>query len=413
MAHLEGANLRFAHLEGADLGLAHLEGANLERADLEGAQLPFARLKGAKMKGVLLGRANLWSAQLHGAALQGANLEGADLRQAVLGEGDDHKGTELESADLRCALFSSARVVPSANVVRVKWGSDRVVYRGSGERVKGWWRRKVSCVWPWKYWHWTEYHLQDERCARNDSEQKDSEWRRTKYRLKLKEDAKPPTFEACAHVYHELRIACQRTSQPERESAFFIREMECKRAHMVEEMVKKQSPLLWWRPGWVLVVLLLLPVATFFGLPYCGWPLAHAWWVPALLAIICVWGWWPMGQRVLMAALYYLCGYGEKPQWVAGWALGVVVVLGWVQGLLGVREGNEYTVGPGLEWPTWAGGGRLLTALYFSVVTFVTLGYGDVRSAPVWGRLVAGGEAVVGFVLLSLFMICLVRKFSR
>jgi voltage-gated potassium channel Kch len=70
-------------------------------------------------------------------------------------------------------------------------------------------------------------------------------------------------------------------------------------------------------------------------------------------------------------------------------------------------------IGPGMAAPSWAGVGRWFTAAYFSVTTFVTLGYGDVRSAPCLGRLAAGTEALAGFVLLSLFLVCVVRKFSR
>jgi len=39
-------------------------------------------------------------------------------------------------------------------------------------------------------------------------------------------------------------------------------------------------------------------------------------------------------------------------------------------------------------------------ALYFSVVTITTVGYGDMRPLPGWGRFLAGSEAVMGIILL-------------
>lgn len=70
-------------------------------------------------------------------------------------------------------------------------------------------------------------------------------------------------------------------------------------------------------------------------------------------------------------------------------------------------------VGPGWEWPSWPALCRWFTALYFSIVTFTTLGYGDLGGAPVWGRAAATLEVLVGSVLMSLFLVCIVRKFSR
>jgi Ion channel len=48
------------------------------------------------------------------------------------------------------------------------------------------------------------------------------------------------------------------------------------------------------------------------------------------------------------------------------------------------------------------------TCLYFSLVTWTTLGYGDFRPVPN-GRLVAASEAVIGYVM----MIILIGFFSR
>ena len=52
------------------------------------------------------------------------------------------------------------------------------------------------------------------------------------------------------------------------------------------------------------------------------------------------------------------------------------------------------------------------TSLYFSVVTFTTLGYGDI--GPVgWARPFAALEAFGGVVMNTLFMLTFVKKMSR
>jgi len=128
----------------------------------------------------------------------------------------------------------------------------------------------------------------------------------------------------------------------------------------------------------------------------------------------------------------YVAGYGERPSWVLGWALGFVIVFAVLHSLAGVVVSPSGAVpapsaGQGAVVPPVAGAQaspagqpeRLAglrhfgTCLYFSFVTFTTLGYGDVRPCEGVGRVLASAEAVFGFVLMSLFLVCFVRKFSR
>lgn len=55
----------------------------------------------------------------------------------------------------------------------------------------------------------------------------------------------------------------------------------------------------------------------------------------------------------------------------------------------------------------------LLSKLYFSIVTFTTLGYGDiVPNGPIW-QFVAGFESIIGGFLMASFVIVFGRKFMR
>jgi len=93
-----------------------------------------------------------------------------------------------------------------------------------------------------------------------------------------------------------------------------------------------------------------------------------------------------------------LFGYGEKPGRVL--AAGVLVIL-LCAGLFDVHNGIV-----GLESPC------PLTALYFSAVTFTTLGYGDFEPTPDM-RWLAGAEAFAGAALMALFIVTLARKYTR
>lgn len=41
------------------------------------------------------------------------------------------------------------------------------------------------------------------------------------------------------------------------------------------------------------------------------------------------------------------------------------------------------------------------------------LAYGRMRPATAWGQTLAGMEAGIGLALMSLLLVCIVRKFSR
>jgi hypothetical protein len=85
-------------------------------------------------------------------------------------------------------------------------------------------------------------------------------------------------------------------------------------------------------------------------------------------------------------------GYGEKPQRVLLVSACVICLYAASYKLLGAISDP-----------------RLPTALYFSMVTFSTLGYGDVIPLSAF-RLLAASEALVGVVLCGLFLFCVGRR---
>lgn len=100
-----------------------------------------------------------------------------------------------------------------------------------------------------------------------------------------------------------------------------------------------------------------------------------------------------------------LFGYGERPLRVLCAALAVVLCwtcIYWVGGVVvGATEEGVPIIAH-----------ELPSSLYFSIVTFTTLGYGDFQPLPHL-RLVAAAEAVLGAGLMALFIVALARKFTR
>jgi len=127
---LENVNLRGVHLEGAKLYEAHLENAKLDGARLEGANLYQARLgtyvlengstNGASLHKTHLEGANLSRARLIGVNLSEAHLEGTDLRHAHF-KGANLTKTHLDGAELNHADFNEAKL-DGANLNRADLG---------------------------------------------------------------------------------------------------------------------------------------------------------------------------------------------------------------------------------------------------------------------------------------------------
>lgn len=122
--------------------------------------------------------------------------------------------------------------------------------------------------------------------------------------------------------------------------------------------------------------------------------------------------------RVLWGQMVF--GYGERPLRPLGASVFVILLCSAFYRCGGIVDGVE--IDPktqevvrdqetGREKPRevsdWT------TSLYFSTVTFTTLGYGDLRPPPGRMRLVAGVEALLGMCLMALFVVCLARRFAR
>lgn len=106
------------------------------------------------------------------------------------------------------------------------------------------------------------------------------------------------------------------------------------------------------------------------------------------------------------------CGYGERPFYSLIASMTLVLVCGTLYMLFGVNINNEVLVfHPTLANP-FPKFGQLILWYHFSLVTFSTVGYGNV--VPVGGSLiVSAAEMVLGVVMVGIWVSTLVRKMTR
>lgn len=107
--------------------------------------------------------------------------------------------------------------------------------------------------------------------------------------------------------------------------------------------------------------------------------------------------------------------YGSSPYRVLLTSLVVIVVAALVFPLTGgIQEGQAgeaitYSIEDPEDASPWWIGQVLFKSLYFSVVTFATLGLGDIQPIGTFARFVAGLEAVLGSLLAALLVFVLAR----
>ena len=116
-------------------------------------------------------------------------------------------------------------------------------------------------------------------------------------------------------------------------------------------------------------------------------------------------------QRLLSWLVDKTSGYGESPLRVVTFSLGLILSCSFLYLFSGLNSGGtvlkfDQSLGFVTNLYYW------LDCLYFSVVTFTTLGYGDVTPTGL-SRIVAACEAFTGSFSLALFVVLFVRKMIR
>lgn len=116
-------------------------------------------------------------------------------------------------------------------------------------------------------------------------------------------------------------------------------------------------------------------------------------------------------RRIVSKIVDWFCGYGERPLNVVFFSLLLIGICTFVYFFLGLSA-NGQPLRVDLSAGLYSNFITFLECLYFSVVTFTTLGYGDI--VPVGpARPFAALQAFTGNFTIALFVVVFVKKMTR
>lgn len=116
-------------------------------------------------------------------------------------------------------------------------------------------------------------------------------------------------------------------------------------------------------------------------------------------------------KRLVSKSVDLFCGYGESPINVIGFSLLLIFVCAILFCLFGVQSNGEM-IQFSSQQSFSQNLNELFSTIYFSVVTFTTLGYGDIQPVGI-SRLIATIEAFIGSFALALYVVVFVQKTTR
>lgn len=120
---------------------------------------------------------------------------------------------------------------------------------------------------------------------------------------------------------------------------------------------------------------------------------------------------WLSWRRLMSWLVDLFCGYGEKPLNVVLFTLGLILSCTLLYFLVGVRHAG-LPLEQALERGLAANLDDLLGCLYYSVMTFTTLGFDDTTPQGL-ARPIAAFEAFAGSFTMALFVVVFVKKMTR
>ncbi|NVD06014.1 potassium transporter Kef [Vibrio sp. JPW-9-11-11] len=114
-------------------------------------------------------------------------------------------------------------------------------------------------------------------------------------------------------------------------------------------------------------------------------------------------------KRIISKLVDLFCGYGEDPLRVVGFSIFLIMVCALAYFFLDTTGAHPIYEGV-TGWQFYVL--EFFNSLYFSVVTFTTLGYGDISPVGI-ARFIAACEAFLGSFTMALFVVVFVKKMTR
>ncbi len=116
-------------------------------------------------------------------------------------------------------------------------------------------------------------------------------------------------------------------------------------------------------------------------------------------------------DRIVSKFVDLFCGYGESPVNVIGFSMALIFFCAIFFFIFGI-QGGDGMIQLSTKNSLWQNLNDFFSAIYFSVVTFTTLGYGDIQPVG-FSRFIATVEAFVGSFALALYVVVFVKKNNR
>ncbi|WP_343818455.1 ion channel [Colwellia asteriadis] len=116
-------------------------------------------------------------------------------------------------------------------------------------------------------------------------------------------------------------------------------------------------------------------------------------------------------KRTLSKLVDICCGYGEAPLRIIGLSMAIIFVCAIIYAFTGLSY-NGAVQSLSSEQDIQQNINFFFSSLYYSVVTFTTLGYGDFTPVGI-SRAIAAIEAFTGSFTIALFVVVFVKKMTR
>lgn len=116
-------------------------------------------------------------------------------------------------------------------------------------------------------------------------------------------------------------------------------------------------------------------------------------------------------KRITSKIVDLFCGYGEAPLRIVGISMLLILVCAILYTFTGLNyQGSFFIYSSSQSFSE--NFNFFLSSLYYSVVTFTTLGYGDFTPVGI-SRAIAAIEAFTGSFTIALFVVVFVKKMTR
>ncbi len=338
---------------GKNFSGAELSGEDLEEAYLSGANLSEANLENSNLRYADLSEADLSSASLEWASLVGADLSGANLSKANLTNAD-LRSADLTGADLSGANLSFADL-EGTSLVRTSFGGVELY----GAKLTGASLLGADFRGAKLYGAELEGAKNIEHATFDEAAVEEAEGDELRKRGELEKAY--DSYSKALEVYLDLKRIFRNRGLYDKASVYSIGEWR------VRGKLQLLAPRIGRSSSGFLKLSRMKKMSIIEGT-----------------------------LRYLANRLYGITSlYGESPLRVLLTTVVIILAYAFVFQITGTVGSSSFR-----------------TCLYFSIVTFTTVGYGDVTPIPAH-RLLAASEAFVGAFMLSFFVVVMSRKLIR